>query len=194
MRYLMLLFFVFLVSGCTGIGGYKFYALEKSEEYIDCALLLKDPRIGGLWQLSGKGNSRTVSSNGQDLLVCSKTMSEESLYLVGPFVPIIPLFGIFSNEQPKTPEFVFINRSDKNTSKLNLRHGFNWCISSYPKASSKSCKRSKFGTEVTIPPNSILHLDTKFQEQIEFILEGPGAHKETIKFDYDSGVYFIFTG
>ena len=101
MKIPLILSLIILVSGCVGIGSHKYHALDSSETHVDCGLLLNEPRMGGMFSLSGIGNSKHIIKNGHSLLACSKASGEDALYLFGPFIPFIPAFGMGSDRLPE---------------------------------------------------------------------------------------------
>jgi len=195
MKIIMLFLITCMLYGCAGIGSHKYHALENSKEYIDCGLILGEARAGGIFSLSGDGNSKRVNKYGHDILACSKTSGEESLYLFGPLIPFIPMFGMGSDKTPEISEFVFINYSNKNKSVISSEFEYSWCLSALPQGHERfTCDNYAKGKVVEIPPNTALSIQKAFEVNSEFYLDIPSSEKILFKFNYDKGMYFIFTG
>jgi hypothetical protein len=196
MKIIVLLLITCILYGCAGIGSHKYLTLENSKEYVDCGLILGESRAGGIISLSGEGNSKRVNKDGHDILACSKTSGEESLYLFGPLIPFIPMFGMGSDKPPTTSEFVFINYSNKNKSVISSKSEYSWCLSALPQDRGErfTCKNYAKGKVVEIPPNTALSIQKAFEVNSEFSLDISSSEKIIFKFNYNSGMYFIFTG
>ncbi|CAI3804343.1 hypothetical protein [Rheinheimera sp. MM224] len=190
MKRLTIIFFAMLSVGCAAIGGYKQHTISTSDEYVDCGVILGEPRAGGLSKISGKGNSVTIKSETGNVLACSATTGNESLYLFGPLLPIIPMFGLGSSELPSHSEFSFINYSTNSSSTVTSLSTFEWCHAPLPeKGKTFHCDQYHSGDSVAIPANSALKVKLPFDEKHSFKVS-----ETTVDFDYENGLYFIFTG
>lgn len=187
---LLILGAVVVCNGCVGILGIQQHSVAGADGFVDCGRVLGEPRAGGVSLLSGEGNAIRIKSQTQDVMICGNTIGSDSQYLVGPILPVIPLFGLGAKRQPQESEFLMFNYSNKAATTIMFSHQMRACIGNWPiQTGVFDCEELSPDLRIIIPPLSAARVKTPFQSEHLFDVEG-----QKVKFIYGENLFFMITG
>lgn len=193
MRLLPLLILLSLMSGCTAVMGVKQHTLSQSSSTPksteqDCGAMLGEPRAGGMLKMTGDGNSVLLRDEQQHVLVCATTDGADSMYLMGPLLPIIPMFGVGADDTPRWAEFIVVNYSNKANVLLAAEVPMQFCTTALQKNSFR-CDTYSDGQTIEIPPQSVSRVRQPFSASPRLLI-----NRQPLDFHYQQNLFFVFTG
>jgi hypothetical protein len=158
-----------VLSGCTGVVGYRFPSPGEGGVHVDCGALAGDTGTGLAWQLSGPGNAVEVEAVG--LVICAEASSDESLYLVGPILPVIPMFGLGSSGTGDV-RFVLVTSSEEAPVQV----------------------RAPDGREHLVEAGAPVEIVLPWAERFDFVVIPPDGEPLPVSFRPARGTFVIVTG
>jgi hypothetical protein len=180
-----------VLTGCAVIGGQNYHAIHDVDtNYIDCDAYLGETTTGIMAVLHAPTNNKVIKHNDNDVVICSKSTSRESMYLFGVLIPLIPTFGLGDDHVPNYVEFSINNRSKNKVVRFSMNKEFVSCF--IRKETFSSCNKDiSDKSSIPIPSGSILELEVAYKEQISFDLELDDGKVINLNFTDESGLFFF---
>ncbi len=182
-----------LLCGCAGVAGYTYHGPEGDRISCDCGAQAGDMRAGFVRQILGRGNAVEIKTEEVDALFCSEEMAKESLYLIGPVIPFIPLFGFGANEEPEEAAFVILNRSPEASLELHMDRSIRW-IRDRPGEGSAFSEAGEGTGSLSVPPGGVLRIREPWSDRLSYRLTAEDGAEWVLQFSRRRGVFFVLTG